>query len=298
MKPADFDYHAPGELEEALALLGALDDVKVLAGGQSLMPMMNFRYLAPAHLIDLNRVAGLAGIEERESEVRIGAMTRQRDLLDSEVIARRVPLMRDALMHVGHLPTRNRGTLGGSLSHLDPAAELPAVLCAMEALLEVRSLDGQREIHIDDWCQGYMTTAMQPDELLVGVRIPNLPAEAAGHGHAFVEVARRLGDFALAGAGVVVSRAKASDGSIDDCRVALTGVDVGPVRLREAEDLLLAHTGPPTAALLQAAAETARNVPGLDDVHASAHYRRKLAVVTTRRALSQALDVAAGSDSV
>ncbi|MFT5449986.1 MAG: carbon-monoxide dehydrogenase medium subunit [Gammaproteobacteria bacterium] len=154
MKPAPFEYHRPQSIAEALACLASLEDAKVLAGSQSLMAMMNFRYVTPARIVDLNRIAELAGICEDNGGLRIGAMTRQRDLLDSPVIRKRGPLMAEALNWVGHIQTRNRGTIGGSLTHLDPSAELPGVLAALDATLEVHGPQGIREIAINEWPLG------------------------------------------------------------------------------------------------------------------------------------------------
>ena len=281
MKPAPFFYHRPETVAEAIDALSRLEDAKPLAGGQSLMPMMNFRYVTPANVVDLNRVPSLAGIAEDGDALTIGAMTRQREIKDSPLVAARCPLLAEALHHVGHVQTRNRGTIGGSLAHLDPAAELPGVLLAHDAVLEVRGSAGARSVPMSQWTLGYMTPALEPDELLVRVRVPSWPP---GHGFGFSEVARRHGDFAMAGAGVLVQM----DGdSVRRCSIALVGVDDGPVRLESAEILLAGNL--PTPDRLDAAAQTALDVPGIEDVHASAAYRRKIAVVVARRAFDRAL---------
>jgi carbon-monoxide dehydrogenase medium subunit len=248
MKPPAFSYHRPLSVDDALDMLATLDDPKLLAGGQSLMPMMNYRYVMPMSIIDLNRIPALSGIEERGEALVIGAMTRQRDLELSPVIRQRCPLLHEALLNVGHVQTRNRGTIGGSLSHLDPAAELPAALRALDAVLTVQSKRGTRQISIADWSMGFMTPNLEPDEMLTAITVP---IWAKGH-----------------------------------------GVGTGPVRLSDAEAVLLGKT--PDDAAIAAAAETAISVPGLDDVHASKEYRRKLAVVMTRRALLQARERAHG----
>ena len=281
MKPAPFAYHRPGTVAEVIDALSRFEDAKLLAGGQSLMPMMNFRYVTPANVVDLNRVPELTGIAEDGDAVVIGAMTRQREIKDSALVAVRCPLLAEALHHVGHTQTRNRGTLGGSLAHLDPAAELPGVLLAHDAVLEVEGRDGARSIPMSQWPLGYMTPALEASELLVRVRIPAWPP---GHGFGFSEVARRHGDFAMAGAGALVQM---DGGSIRRCAIALVGVDDGPVRLDVAEALLTGNA--PTPGRLDAAARAALDVPGIEDVHASAAYRRKIAAVVTRRALDQAL---------
>jgi carbon-monoxide dehydrogenase medium subunit len=286
MKPAAFEYHRPTDLAQVLRCLAELDDVKLLAGGQSLMAMMNFRYVTPAHLVDLNRIPELAGIGLDGDELVIGAMTRQRDIKDSALVRERCPLLVEALHWVGHLQTRNRGTIGGSLAHLDPSAELPGVLLACDARMEVHGPAGEREIAIHEWAVAYMTPALDPDELLVRVRVPLWPA---GHGHGFHELARRHGDFAVAGAAALVSL----DGDdVARAAVALIGVDDAPLRLAAAEALLVGN--PADDARLAAAADLAHEVPGIDDVHAGAEYRRRIAVVMTRRALSDAVTRARG----
>ena len=281
MKPAPFEYHRPQSIDEALACLASLEDAKVLAGGQSLMAMMNFRYVTPAHIVDLNRIAELAGIDENDGGLRIGAMTRQRDLLDSPLIRKRCPLMAEALNWVGHIQTRNRGTIGGSLSHLDPAAELPGVLAALDATLEVHAPQGVREVAIHDWPLAYMTPDLQADELLVAINIPSWPAHA---GHGFHELARRHGDFAMAGAAAMVTL---TGSVVERVAIALVGVDDGPLRLREAEAVLTGRQATPEA--IREAASFASTVPGIEDVHASPEYRRKIAVVMVRKALQDAL---------
>ena len=283
MKPAPFSYHRPESVDDALAMLANLEDAKILAGGQSLMAMMNFRYLAPEHIIDINRIPELTEIREEGDGIRFGAMVRQRDVLDSPMVQARCPLLIEALENVGHIQTRNRGTVGGSLSHLDPSAEMPAVFSALDATLHVGSARGTRDIPIADWSLGYMMPNLEPDELLVGITAPCWPKD---HGYAFLEMARRHGDFAMAGAGALMTLN--SDGTIARVAVALTGVDTGPVRLHDAE---IALTGQlPSEAVFAAAAKSAETVAGIDDVHASAAYRQRLAVVYARRALIKAHD--------
>lgn len=281
MKPPPFAYHRPNSVDEALGMLTTLDDPKILAGGQSLMPMMNFRYVMPANLIDINRIDELSRIEDLGDTLRIGAMVRQRDLEFSEVVKARCPLLHAALLNVGHVQTRNRGTIGGSLSHLDPAAELPAALMALDATLHVGSQRGARDVAINDWAMGYMTPNLEMDELLTAITIPVWPE---GHGAGFVEFARRHGDFAMAGTAAML--ALSPSGAIERAALAVTGVDVGPVRLRDAEAILTGQTA--NEALFEDAAQIAGTVPGLDDVHASKEYRQKLAIVMTKRALAQA----------
>ena len=283
MKPAPFSYHRPESVDDALAMLANLEDAKILAGGQSLMAMMNFRYLAPEHIIDINRIPELTEIREEGDGIRFGAMVRQRDALDSPMVQARCPLLIEALENVGHIQTRNRGTVGGSLSHLDPSAEMPAVFSALDATLHVGSARGTRDIPIADWSLGYMMPNLEPDELLVGITAPCWPKD---HGYAFLEMARRHGDFAMAGAGALMTLN--SDGTIARVAVALTGVDTGPVRLHDAETALIGQL--PSEAVFAAAAKSAETVAGIDDVHASAAYRQRLAVVYARRALIKAHD--------
>ena len=239
MKPPLFDYRSPSSLDEALALRSeyAYDSV-VLAGGQSLMPMLNLRLARPEVLIDLGRVAELAEISELDGGVSLGAMARQRSAERSDLIRERAPLVQQALGHVGHPTIRNRGTVGGSVAHSDPAAELPAVCVALDAELVARGVAGERTIAAEDFAVGFMTTALAPDELLVEVRIP---AAAATFRTAFIEIARRHGDFALVG--VAAAIALDGDGLINDARLVFTGVGLMPVRAREAEASLLGTSG-------------------------------------------------------
>jgi carbon-monoxide dehydrogenase medium subunit len=280
MKPAPFDYHAPESLAEATALLSRLDNAKVLAGGQSLVPMMNFRYVMADHIVDLAKVAGLAGIAVADGKLRIGSMTRQRELEVSTEIEKHCPLMRAALGHVGHRQTRNRGTIGGSLAHADPAAELPAVCVAHDAVIEIAGPRGARPLPMRDFGQGFMATAVEPDEILVAIEMPIWPA---GHGYGFHEFARRHGDFALAGAAALL---EAGDGIVRRVSLTLFGVTATPARMPAVESML-AGKRIDAAILRKAAAETAAIEP-IADIHAGADYRRHLAQVLTLRALTDA----------
>ena len=283
MKPPAFDYAVPETLEEALALRAEhAGDCAVLAGGQSLMPLLNLRMAFPGTLIDVGRIGELQGIREWDGGVAIGAMTRQRAAERSQVVAERTPLMTRALPNIGHVTIRNRGTVGGSIAHADPAAELPAVALALDAQLVARSATAERTIPAGEFFAGYLTTALEPDELLVEVRLPGL---AAGHGSAFVELARRHGDFALVGVGAAV--ALEPSGAIADVRLVFIGVGGVPVRAREAEALLKGAL--PTDETYAEAAERAKTEidPG-SDAHASAAYRRRVAGVLAQRALREA----------
>lgn len=280
MKPPVFSYHRPESLAEALELLATFEDAKILAGGQSLMPMMNYRYVMPEHVIDINRIGELADIEATPDGLRFGAMVRHNQAKESGPVAERCPLIAYGMEFVAHVQIRNRGTIGGSLSHLDPSAEWPALLAAHDAVLHVASKSGAREVPILDWSRGFMTPNLEEGEMLTGVSVPAWPE---AHSYGFAELARRKGDFALAGAAALLD----FDGDrIARAAIALTGVDTGPVRLSEAEAMLAGNA--PSAELFRDAAAQAQSVAGIDDVHASAAYRQKIAVVMTRRALEQA----------
>ncbi|MEZ5818939.1 MAG: FAD binding domain-containing protein [Hyphomicrobiaceae bacterium] len=282
MKPPPFDYEDPETLAGALELASRLDNHKLLAGGQSLMPMLNMRFVQPDHVIDLNRIAELAYIDDVDTVVRIGSMTRQHELLESDVIARRLPLMREALEQVGHVQTRNRGTIGGSLCHLDPAAELPCVLMACDGVVEAQSVRGTRRIAMRDFPAFYMTPAIEPDEIVTAIEVAPW---AAGHGSAFLEFARRHGDFAQASVAVLI--ASSPDGAIERASLAVGGLATAPQRIAEAERMLAGSM--PTAALVRAAAQACGDIEATDDAHAPAAYRRQLAVALTERALKLAL---------
>lgn len=281
MKPAAFHYHRPRSTEEACALLRGLDNAKVLAGGQSLVPMLNFRVVQPDHLIDLNGVPDLAGVREQAGQVDIGAMTRQCAVAAAPAVARQLPLLVEALSHVGHQQTRNRGTLGGSLCHLDPAAELLTASAVLDAQLCVRSGGGTRKLAIADWGLGYLTPALAADELLCTVAFAPWPT---GHGWAFEEFARRHGDFAI----VCVAALLARDhrGRIARAALAVGGCAAAPIRLVAVEQALVGEL--PSPSLWDAAADGARAVEAMGDSYVSAAYRQRLAGVLTRRALVRA----------
>jgi carbon-monoxide dehydrogenase medium subunit len=284
VKPPRFDYHAPATLDEAVALLVRYDgDAKVLAGGQSLVPLLNFRLARPAALVDLNRIRSLAYIREHDGEVRLGAMTRQRTIEFSPVVARRLPLLRAATRWVGHLPIRSRGTIGGSIAHADPSAEYPAVLTALRGVVVARGPAGERTLEPAELFETYLTTTLAPDEVLTEVRLPAMPDGAGG---AFEEFARRHGDFAIVGVAAMVVR----DGErCRAARLAAAGAGPVPIRLRAAE-AILERDGLGPAAVQAAAARASELVNPDSDVHASADYRRHLAGVLTARALARALE--------
>jgi carbon-monoxide dehydrogenase medium subunit len=284
MKPPAFDYVAVTSTEEALAELARHgDDAKLLAGGQSLMPILNMRLAAPGRLVDLNRVGSLSYISERGDGVAIGAMTRQRVVERSPLVAERVPLLAAALPWVGHTPIRNRGTVGGSLAHADPAAELPGVAVCLDARFTIRGPAGERRIGAGDFFRGYLATAVGPAELLTEVWFPARPP---GSGWAWIEFARRHGDYALVGVAAMVRL----DGSVvREARLALIGVGAVPARAFAAERIVAG--APLSRESMAAAAESVRRSIEPDaDVHASAAYRRHLAGVLAVRALSAAAD--------
>jgi carbon-monoxide dehydrogenase medium subunit len=283
MKPSVFTYHDPRTVDDAVGLLGRLENARPLAGGQSLMAMMNMRFVQPDHLVDLNLIPELAGIQESGDGIRIGAMTRQRELEFSPVIGARIPLMSEALLHVGHRQTRNRGTLGGSLCHLDPAAELVAVAAACDAVVEVAGPGGRRDIPFASFPLGFMMPAVEADELVVGARFALWPR---GHGSAFFEFSRRHGDFAIVSAAALI--ALDPNGRIARGALVLGGVGAVPLRMSDVESMLLGNT--PSASLVREAAEHCRGVDALDDALVPAAYRQSLAVVMARRALTTACE--------
>ena len=285
MKPPPFDYSAPDTLEEALTLLAeAGDEARPLAGGQSLIPLLSFRLARPSRLVDLAKIATLRTIDVSGGQLAVGAMVREHRAEGDERVRRSAPLLADALPLVGHPAIRSRGTIGGSLSHADPAAELPAVALVLEAELVAESrARGRRSIPAADFFTGYFTTALAPDELLISLRVP---PRAPGTGWAVDEVARRHGDFAIVGAAATV-RLDEGTGRIGEARVALAGMGDTPVRLREAEQAL-GGAEPAEEAFADAAEQAAARLSPPDDVHGSAAYRRHVAAVLVRRTLKLA----------
>jgi carbon-monoxide dehydrogenase medium subunit len=282
VKPPAFEYRVAESVEAAVAMLAdAGGDAKVLAGGQSLVPMLNFRLLRPAILVDINRIPGLASIEEEGDAIRVGALTRHYQLETSAVIATHLPVLRAAMAHVAHLAIRNRGTIGGSLTHADPAAELPMMALLLDATISVESPKGRRTVAARDFFLGALSVALEPDELVTEVVFPKLPPNT---GWGFEEVSRRHGDFALAAVGVTLT---VTDGTIAQARIAIAGADERAVRASEAEALLKGQAL--EAKLLDAACGAARAAVNPNtDLHASAGYRRHLVGVLTGKALSVA----------
>ncbi len=281
MKPPAFTYHDPDSLTEALELMAGLENARALAGGQSLMPMLNFRLVRPDHLIDLNRIVELSGIRVAGNRITVGAMTRQAELEHSAAIAQHCPLMLEAILNVGHRQTRNRGTIGGSLAHMDPAAELPIVALALRATLRAQSRSGIRTFGMDEFPVSYMTTALRPDELLVDLSFNAWPA---GHGYAFEEFSRRRGDFAVVAVAVLLH---VESGAVRNASIAIGGVASGPIRLVGVERALVGR--PAEERLAAEAAQLAGQIEAHSDIHASGKYRRRLAVVLAERAIKRAL---------
>jgi CO/xanthine dehydrogenase FAD-binding subunit len=291
MKLPPVDYEAPGTLSEALDLLAEhQDEASVLAGGQSLIPLLALRLAQPTVLIDINGVEGLSGVSRTNGWVAIGATTREYVAEESQTIAESVPLLAAALPLIGHEAIRSRGTVGGSLAHADPAAELPAVARALDAEFVVQGPDGERVVPAADWFEGYLTTSRGPDELLTEVRFL---AARPGTGTSFQEVARRHGDFAMVGLATSVTL---NSGTITDARLAFAGVSDVPARATAAEELLEGQR--PTAEVFDEAARAA--AAGIDppsDLHGSAEYRKKVAAALVRRGLREAVGNAMrGSD--
>jgi len=283
VKPAKFEYHAPASVDEALAILGRYDgEARVLAGGQSLVPMMNFRLARPTAIVDLNRIDGLAYVEEEGVIVRIGSMTRQRRLEFDPLVAAKLPLLREALRWVGHLPTRSRGTIGGSLAHADPSAEIPMVLQTLEGEVVARGPQGERRIAAQDLFHAALTTSLDPLEIITEVRFPAMPAQAAC---AVEEFARRKGDFAIAAVAVMLVR----DGErCAKARLATAGVGPASIRLRDAETVL-EQKGLGEAAIAEAADKAKAAVDPVSDLNGSAEYRRHLTGVLMSRAVLKAI---------
>ena len=283
MKPPVFEYTAVRSIDEAVAELRQHGDAgKLLAGGQSLLPILNMRLAAPERLIDLNRVAELAYARVRDGGLAVGAMTRQRTVERSALTAQHVPLLADALPWVGHFQIRNRGTVGGSLSHADPAAELPAVALCLDARLTARGPAGERTIAAADFFLTQLTTALAPTELLTEVWFPAAPRDS---GAAWIELARRHGDYALVGVGAVVTLL---GDRIREARLALTGVGDRPVRAPEAEARLAGESLTP-GVLAEAAEALRRTIDPGTDIHATAAYRRHVAGVLAGRAIRLAV---------
>ena len=286
MKPAAFDYHAPHTVAEAVALLGALPEARVLAGGQSLVPMLNLRVATPEHLVDLGNIAALRGIADGAGSLHIGAMTTQREIERSAAVAAACPLLAEAVRHVGHQQTRNRGTLGGSLCHLDPGAELPVVAAALDAELTVQGPDGVRRLQFAELPAGYLTNTLGPGEILTSVAFPETPPD---EGHAFAEFNQRPADFAVVS---VAATVRLDRGRVGAARIAVGGIGFAPVRLTAAEAALV--DGEVDEAWFAAAAAAAAAIPCEGDEVSPPWFRQHLLGVLVRRALATAAVRAGG----
>jgi len=282
MKPAPFEYHAPRSVEETLALLAEYgDEAKILAGGQSLVPLMNFRLARPAHLVDINRVAELSYTRPWDGGLAFGALTRHYVLEEDPQVAERCPMLPTIASLIGHAQIRHRGTVGGSLAHADPVAELSLAATALGAEIEARGPSGARTLEPSSFFVDYLTTSLEPTELLTEVRFPALPA---GAGWSVQEFTRRHGDFAIVAAAVVL---EAAGGVCRGARVAVAGGGATPYRSAGAEAALV---GQPigAGAFAAAAAAAADEADPESNIHASADYRRKMVRVFVRRALEEA----------
>lgn len=284
MKPPRFRYCSPRILDEALVLLDQFgEEIKILAGGQSFVPLLNMRLAAPAYILDINHISELHYFETEPDYLAIGAIARQRQIERSVLVQEKHPLLVEVIKHIGHMQIRNRGTVVGSIAHADPAAELPALLTCLDGEVLAQSMHGERVIKAEDFFTGYLSTALEAGEMLTEVRFPWLERQA---GWSFIEFSRRSGDFALVGAIAVLT--PAPDDTCKSANIAYLGVAGSPIRARAVEQVLIgtkldAHT-------LDAAAGAARDVVGEDihDVHATVEYRRELASELTRRVLNEA----------
>jgi CO/xanthine dehydrogenase FAD-binding subunit len=290
MKPAPFEYLVPDSIEQALELKHQHgDEAKLLAGGQSLVPAMNFRVVQPTILIDLNRIKDLGYIREDGKVLRVGAMTRERGLESDPLIPKRIPLMSEGILHVAHPQIRNRGTFGGSLANADPAAELPVLAIALDARMKARSSSAERWLSAQDFFAGMFTTALTADEILVEIEIPFM---AQGAGFSFMEVAPRAGDYALMGVAALVELDK--KGKCQHAKLVYLNAGDGPVEAKEAADSLKGLTVDDK--LIESAAVMAgeKEINPYGNVHASPDFQRHLARVLTKQALKQAVERAGG----
>jgi len=283
MKAPIVEYVRPTTVDEALRYLSEIDNARVLAGGQSLVAMLNMRFAFPDCLVDINRIPELAYIRDAGTAIEFGAATRQRDVEFSDLIANRLPLLREAILNVGHRQTRNRGTVGGSLCQLDPSAEIPTIATAMEATITLGSARGKRDISMADFPAGYMTPAMEPDEMLLQVAIE--PWDAS-HGYGFQEFSRRHGDFAITSCAILLQFG--DDGLISRVSVTLGGVASAPVRMSRVEQALMQTRATPED--LDHAAALCGEIEASSDSYVPGWYRQRLARVLSRRVLQIAVE--------
>lgn len=285
MKPASFEYHVPDSIEQSLDLLhNNSDDAKILAGGQSLVPAMNFRIAQPSMLIDLNRVTALSYIREEEGVLRIGAMTRERQVEFDSSIEKYAPLLHEAAPNIAHPQIRNRGTIGGSIVNADPAAELPVLMLALNARLKARNVSGERWIDAKDFFMGMFTTALEPDEILVEIELPFMPART---GWSFMEMAPRAGDYALMGVAVQVTLDK--DGKCEKAKLVYLNAGDGPVDAKDAAQSLVGEKLDDKLIEAGAVMASEKEITPYGNIHASPEFQTHLANVLTQKALKQAL---------
>jgi 2-furoyl-CoA dehydrogenase FAD binding subunit len=283
MKPCAFEYLSPKSVEEAINLLDRYgDDAKIIAGGQSLVPMMNFRLARPEILIDINGIKELEYIKTEGDELVIGALTRERDIEQSPVVVEKWPILSKAISFIGHSPIRNRGTIGGSLVHADPSAEIPTTLCALNGNVKVVGPSGEKILQPEEFFLTYLTTSLEPSDLLVEVRIPALPQNT---GWSFMELSRRSGDFAIVAVGILLFTE--TSGVCSEVRISMGGVAPTPVRAEEAE-ALLADQKITEKLIAEAAQQAAEETDTEPDYHASAEYRMDMARVFVKRGLQEA----------
>ena len=284
MKPASFEYYAPDSIEQALDLMRQYaGDAKILAGGQSLVPAMNFRVVQPSVLIDLNRVTELSYVREDDRVIRIGAMTRERQLEFNALISRWAPLLKEAAPHIAHPQIRNRGTIGGSIVNADPAAELPVLMLALSARLKAKSVSGERWIDAQDFFMGMFTTALEPDEILVEIELPASPPRT---GWSFMEVAPRAGDYALMGVAALVTLDQ--NGKCEGAKLVYLNAGEGPMEAKEAEKLLIGESLNDRLIESSASKASETEINPFGNIHTSPEFQRHLANVLTKKALKQA----------
>lgn len=283
MLPARFEYHRPASLDEALGLLGSLDDAKVLAGGQSLIPVMKLRFSAPSHLVDVNRLPGLDGIDADDGMLRIGALVRHGQMVGSEVVEARHPLLSSTAPQISDPLVRNLGTVGGSLAHADPASDWGSAMLAAGASVALRGARGEREVLVSDFLVDIFTTSMEPDELLTEVRVPLPEAKLGG---AYLKLERKIGDFATVGVAVQVEMA---NGTIDRAGIGLTGVGPKNIQATDAERSL-AGAEPTESAFAEAGRLSAAACDPVSDIRGSSEYKRNVVEVYVRRGLARAVD--------
>ncbi|MDE0395755.1 MAG: xanthine dehydrogenase family protein subunit M [Gammaproteobacteria bacterium] len=288
MIPPEFDYHAPTSLDEALELLGSLDDPKVLSGGQSLLPMLKLRLASPANIIDIGRIPGLDGISGEDGDLRIGALVTEADLERAPEVAARYPILLDTARVIADPLVRNRATVCGNIAHGDPANDQPATMLALGAEVVATGRDGERTIPIDDFFHGFFMTALAPGEILTELRIPAPPSRSGG---AYVKLERKVGDYAVAGAAVQL--ALAHDGTVAGAGIGLTNLGIAPIRASEAEEALMGRV-PDAGAIADTAAAAADAADPIPDRRGSAEYKRNMARVLTGRAIGRALERAGG----